>query len=191
MSSLKQKYQQEIVPTLKKEWNLSSHLAVPRLLKVVVNVGLKEAAHDEGVLAKVAEELSKITGQKPAVRRAKKAIAGFKLTEGNPIGLVVTLRGKMMYSFLEKLFQIVLPRVRDFRGTPMSSFDGHGNYSLGIEEQIVFPEVEFVKVDKIRGLEITIVTNTRDDQKAKRLLELLGMPFASQSGAPTKGGQAG
>lgn len=186
MISLREKYQQEIVPLLRKEWHLANSLAVPKLVKVVVNVGLKEAVHDEGVLNKVSEELAKITGQKPTVRRAKKAIAGFKLGKGNPVGLAVTLRRQRMYAFLEKLFQIVLPRMRDFRGTSMASFDGRGNYSLGIEEQIVFPEVEFAKIEKLRGLEITLVTDTKDDEKAKRLLELLGMPFASQSEAQGK-----
>lgn len=177
MLSLFEKYQKEIMPTLQKELDLSSPLAVPRIIKVVVNIGLKEAAHDEGVLKKATEELAQICGQKPQVRRAKKSIAAFKITEGNPIGLKVTLRGRRMYDFLEKFFNIVLPRVRDFRGALLSGFDGHGSYTLGLDEQMVFPEVEFTKIEKIRGLEISIVTNAGNNEKARRLLELLGMPF--------------
>ncbi|MDO8551593.1 MAG: 50S ribosomal protein L5 [bacterium] len=184
MVRLAEKYQKEIMPELKKEFALKNILAVPKITKVVVNIGLKEAAHDEGVLNKASEELATITGQKPSVRRAKQSIAGFKLGKGNPVGLTVTLRGARMYTFLDKLFNIVFPRVRDFRGTSVNSFDGKGNYSLGIAEQVVFPEVEFSKIDKVRGLEITIATNTQDDEKAKKLLELLGMPFASAQGKP-------
>lgn len=177
MSRLLNQYRQVVVPALQKEGGLKNVFAVPRMVKVVVNVGLAEAAHKEGILTKVSEELASITGQRPALRRAKKSIAGFKLTKGDPIGLIVTLRGKRMYEFLDKLFNIVLPRVRDFRGLSSLGFDGSGNYTLGLEEQIVFPEVEFAKVEKIRGLEVTIVTNAKTDERAKRLLELLGMPF--------------
>lgn len=191
MSRLLEKYQKEALPILQKEWGLKNFLAVPKVTRVVLNVGLKEAAHDEAVLQKATEELAVLSGQRPTVRRAKQSIAGFKLVKGDPVGLMVTLRGQKMYEFLDKLFNIVLPRVRDFRGLAPKSFDGQGNYSLGIEEQIVFPEVEFSKIDKARGLEITIVTNAGTNEKAKRLLELLGMPFAPQSGAPAKGGQAG
>lgn len=180
MSYLLEKYKKEVVPTLSSELQTKNALALPRLVKVVVNVGIKEAAHDEVVLARAMEELMVITGQKPTVRRAKKSIATFKLVRGNPIGLTVTLRGERMYNFLEKLLNIVLPRVRDFRGASASSFDGHGNYSLGIAEQIVFPEVDFAKVDKTRGLEITIVTTAKTDEVARKLLEPLGMPFAKE-----------
>lgn len=186
MSRLAEKYQKEVLPILQQELGLTHPLAVPRTVKVVVNVGLKEAAHDEGVLNKVSEELASITGQKPAVRRAKKSIAGFKLVEGNPIGLSVTLRGERMDDFLDKLFNVVLPRVRDFRGASTRSFDGCGNFTLGLAEQIVFPEVDFAKIERIRGLEVTIVTNAGNDEKAKRLLELLGMPFAKDDLAQSK-----
>lgn len=179
MTRLYQKYQTEILPTLQKELMIKNSLAVPRIIKAVVNVGLKEAAHDEGVLVKASEDLAQITGQKPAVRKARQSIAGFKLGQGNPVGLTVTLRGKRMYDFLDKLFNVVLPRVRDFRGAPTKSFDGQGNYTLGIEEQIVFPEAELSKGDRNKGLEVTIVTNTRQDEQTKRLLELLGMPFVN------------
>lgn len=180
MSSLLKKYREEIVPVLQKELGVKSSLAVPRAMKVVVNQGLKEAAKDEGVLQKAAVDLAVITGQKPAVRRARKSIAGFKLNKGDPVGLMTNLRGQRMYDFLAKLFNIVLPRVRDFRGLPTSGFDGHGNYTLGIEEAIVFPEIEFVKAEKTRGLEITIVTNTNSDEEARKLLELLGAPFKKE-----------
>ncbi len=177
MSRLAIKYQKEIVPVLQKEWGFKNSLEVPCLLKVVINIGSKEAAHDQGVLLKAQEELAAISGQKPAIRKAKKSIAAFKLVQGDPVGIMVTLRGKKMYDFLDKLFNLVLPKVRDFRGVSLKSFDGQGNYNLGIDEQIVFPELEFIKIDKVRGLEVTIVTNTNDETLAKRLLELLGMPF--------------
>lgn len=180
ISHLAKKYQEEIVPTLKKEFGLVNILAVPKLVKVNVNVGLKEAAHDEGLLTKAVEELAAITGQKPKVCLAKKSIAAFKIVKGNPIGLTVTLRGVRMYDFLDKLLNIVLPRVRDFRGASLSSFDGQGNYTIGLEEQIVFPEIEFTKIEKTRGLEVTIVTNAGTDEKARKLLELLGVPFKKE-----------
>lgn len=185
-SRLFEKYQKEIVSAFQKEFNLGNSLAVPKIEKVVVNLGIKEAAADEAVLKKAVERISLICGQKPKVCQARKSIANFKLGKGDPIGLMVTLRGKRMYDFLDKLFNIVLPRVRDFRGVPPGSFDGNGNYTLGISEQIVFPEVEFDKTEKAKGLGISIATNAKDDQKAKRLLELLGMPFALQSRAQSK-----
>lgn len=160
--------------------------SLPRILKVVVNVGIKEAAKDENLLVKTVEDLAKITGQRPKICRAKKSIAGFKLLKGAPIGLAVTLRGKKMNDFLKKLFSIVLPRVRDFRGLPIKGFDGHGNYTIGIREQIVFPEVEFSKTGKVLGLEITIVTSSKTDEEAKKLLESLGAPFAAAQGEPRK-----
>lgn len=154
-----------------------SNLKKYRVEKVVVNIGLGEGAHDRNVIEVASKDLMVITGQKPALRRARVAVAGFKIRKGDPIGLKVTLRGKRMTDFLTKLFSIVLPRLRDFQGVSLKSFDGHGNYSLGIPEQVVFPEIDYSKIDKIRGLEITIVTNAGSDEKAKELLEDLGMPF--------------
>lgn len=177
MTSFEEKYKKEILPQLVKELGLNNLLAAPRVEKVVVNVGLKEGADDKEVLTSASQILSLITGQKPKLARAKKAIAGFKLQAGDPIGLTVTLRGRRMFDFLEKLFKIVLPRMRDFQGVSNRSFDGRGNYSLGIPEQIVFPEVDYTKVDKVRGLEITVVTTTDSDKQAKKLLTLMGMPF--------------
>ncbi len=174
---LKQLYREEIVPTLMKEFGYSSVMAVPRLEKIVVNIGVGEAVQNAKALDAAMEQLAAITGQKPAVRRARKSIAAFKLRAGMPIGVMVTLRGDRMYEFLDRLVNIALPRVRDFRGVSARSFDGRGNYTLGIREQIVFPEVDYDKIDRIRGLEVTIVTTARTDEEAKRLLELLGMPF--------------
>ncbi|MFZ5365680.1 MAG: 50S ribosomal protein L5 [Patescibacteria group bacterium] len=151
-----------------------------KLLKVVVNVGIKEGASDENLLAKQGEILAKITGQRPKICRAKKSIAGFKISKGAPIGLAVTLRGKKMFDFLKKLFSLVLPRVRDFRGLSSKSFDGHGNYTIGIREQTVFPEAEFSKGEKAMGLEITIVSSSKTDEEAKKLLEAQGAPFKKE-----------
>lgn len=150
--------------------------------KVVINLGIGEGASDKGVIEKASQDLAVITGQKPKIARAKASIAGFKLRAGAPIGLVVTLRGKRMADFLEKLFKIVLPRLRDFQGLSVKSFDGRGNYNLGIAEYTVFPEIDYSKVEKVRGLEVTIVTRTSDDQEAKKLLESLGMPFEKEDG---------
>jgi len=180
MNNLQEKYREEIRPKLAKEFGLKNTLAVPLVEKVVINMGLGEGAQDKGLIEKVSEELKVITGQKPKINKARMAIAGFKIREGDPIGLMVTLRNKRMYNFLEKLFKIVLPRVRDFHGVSISSFDGQGNYNLGISEQIVFPEIDYAKVDKIRGFQITIVTNTDNEVQAKRLLEEMGMPFAKE-----------
>lgn len=177
---LEEKYKKEIVPKLAKEMGVKNPLAVPKIEKIVLNVGLGEALKDRGVLEKVSKQLAAISGQKAVVTLARRSIAGFKLRKGNAIGLKVTLRGRRMYNFLEKLITIVLPRVRDFRGVSPKSFDGFGNYTLGIKEQIVFPEIEFTEIDKIRGLEITIVTTAKDDRWGKRLLEFLGMPFQSE-----------
>lgn len=176
--NLLEKYQQEIIPDLQKEMGVKSRMAVPKIIKVVINIGLKEAKDDKKLIDLVGDQLQIISGQKPKLCRAKKSIAGFKLSKGQPIGLAVTLRGKRALFFLEKLFAIVLPRVRDFSGVNPSGFDGHGNYSLGISEQIVFSEIDFAKIDKTRGLQVTIVTDTNDDKLAKLLLEKLGMPFA-------------
>jgi large subunit ribosomal protein L5 len=178
--SLFEKYLKEIVPALQKDLGVKSPMAVPRITKIVLNVGLKEAKDDKKILEVVSSQLSAISGQKPRVNRAKKSIAGFKLGKGQPVGLSVTLRGKMAYNFLEKLFAIVLPRVRDFNGVSTTSFDRMGNYSLGINEQIVFTEIDFSKIDKVRGLQINISTNAGSDDKARMLLTKLGMPFAKE-----------
>lgn len=175
--NLKQKYFEEIRPKLQVELGLQNIMAVPKLVKIVVAVGLKEALSDKKVLEIVSEQLVAITGQKPIVRRAKKSIAAFKLREGEPIGLSVTLRGDRMYDFLEKLVAIVFPRVRDFHGISAGSFDGQGNYTFGLSEQIVFLEIDYAKIDKIRGLETTIVTTAKNDTEGLALLKALGMPF--------------
>lgn len=176
-NNLKEKYQKEIAPKLAKELGLANILAAPKIEKIVINIGLSEAMEDKKTLEASSHDLAVITGQKPKVNKARRSIAGFKLRAGQPIGLMVTLRGQRMYDFFEKLVAVVLPRLRDFQGVSLKSFDRQGNYSLGIPEQIVFPEVDYARVDKVRGLEITIVTNAHTDEKAKRLLELLGMPF--------------
>jgi len=173
---LKDKYLKEIKPELKKMLK-TNIMAVPYLKKIVVNVGLSEALTEPKVLDRVGEQLKAITGQKPKLNKAKVSIASFKLRAGEVIGMMVTLREKRMYDFFEKLARIVLPRVRDFRGLKVSGFDGRGNYNLGLKEQTVFPEVEYDKIDKVRGLEITFVTNAQNDDTAKILLEKLGLPF--------------
>lgn len=178
MESLQKTYQTDSMPKLQKEFGITNVMAVPKLVKMVVNCGLGEALKDKKVLEKMAAQLAVITGQKPAVARAKRAISTFKLRAGDPIGLKVTLRGRRMYDFLTKLITIALPRVRDFRGVATTSFDGKGNYTLGITEQTIFPELEYSLVDKVRGFEITFVTTAQTNEPAKRLLELLGIPFA-------------
>ncbi|MBI3384920.1 50S ribosomal protein L5 [Candidatus Gottesmanbacteria bacterium] len=177
MANLLDKYRQEVAPKLKTELKLGNILAVPRLLKITLNVGVKEALTDKKVIDKVVEEIGLIAGQRPVVKKAKKAIAGFKLRQGDPIGVMATLRAKKMYDFFEKLVKIVLPRVRDFRGVAEKSFDQQGNFSLGFSEQIVFAEIDYDKIGKIRGLEVNITTSAKTPQEGKRLLELLGMPF--------------
>ncbi len=174
--TLKDKYLKEIKPELQKMLK-TNIMAVPQLKKIVINVGLGEALTDHKVLDRVSEQLKAITGQKPKVNRAKVSISSFKLRAGDAVGLMVTLRGRRMYDFFEKLVRIVLPRVRDFRGVKLSGFDGRGNYNLGLREQIVFPEIEYDKIDKVRGMEITLVTSATDDKAAKILLEKLGLPF--------------
>jgi len=181
MSFLFENYKKEIVPILMKEMGIKNPLGVPKLEKIVLNVGLGEALKDKAIINKVGKELAVISGQKPVVTLARKAIAGFKLRKGNIIGLKVTLRGERMYNFLEKLITIVLPRVKDFRGISPRSFDGFGNYTLGIREKIVFPEIESAEIGKVRGLEITIVTTAKNNKTGKRFLELLGMPFEKRS----------
>ena len=177
MSRLKDKYNDEVVPALKKEFGYSSAMAIPRLKKVVLNMGLGEAIYNIKVLEKAAEELALIAGQKAVIRKAKKSIAGFKLREGMPIGCTVTLRRDKMYEFLDKLFNVALPRVRDFRGLPNKMFDGRANCSLGIKEHIIFPEIDYDKIDKIKGLNITIVTSGDTNEEGMFLLKSLGMPF--------------
>lgn len=177
MPRLKDKYKEEIVPTLQEEFGYSNVNQVPRITKVVVNIGLGEALQNAKALENASEDLAVITGQRPVVTRAKKSIASFKLREGNPIGLKVTLRGTRMWDFLDRLMNISLARQRDFRGVSPDSFDGRGNYSLGLAEQLVWPEIVYDKIDKIRGMEINIVTTAQADEEGRRLLDLLGMPF--------------
>lgn len=176
-STLRQHYLSEIVPTLMKEMGYSNIMQVPRLTKVVLNTGLGEAIQNSKALDATAEEMAAIAGQKPVLTRARKAIANFKLREGLPIGCMVTLRGERMYEFLERLFTAALPRVRDFKGVPDAAFDGRGNYSLGVREQIIFPEIDLDKVEKIRGLTICINTSAKTDAEGRALLAALGMPF--------------
>ncbi len=180
MNVLKERYQKEVVPALMKELNLTNIMQVPRISKVVVNIGLGEALDNPKALEAASGDLMKITGQKPVITKARRSIAAFKLREGRAIGAMVTLRGERMWSFLDRVMNIVLPRVRDFRGVSADAFDGRGNYTLGLREQIIFPEIEYDKVDKVRGLEITIVTTARTDDQAAALLQLLGMPFRKE-----------
>ena len=177
MNRLKEKYNNEIIPSLKEKYNYSTVMAVPRLEKIVVNIGVGDASQNSKLLEASMRDLELITGQKPLATKAKKAIAGFKIRAGQPIGCKVTLRGEKMYNFLDKLFSIALPRVRDFRGVSADSFDGRGNYSMGIKEQLIFPEIEYDKIDRLRGMDIIFVTTAETDEEAKELLTLLGMPF--------------
>lgn len=174
---LKDKYKNEIVPILMKEFNYKNIHQVPKIEKIVINMGVGEGARNPEIIEKHAQELAKITGQKPIITKAKKSISNFKIRRGMPIGIKVTLRGARMYNFLYKLINIVLPKVRDFRGLDPNSFDGRGNYSFGLSEQLVFPEISPDEVKRIQGMDITIVTTAKTDQEAKRLLELFGMPF--------------
>ena len=174
---LKERYKNEVAPALFNELNLDNVMDVPRMSKVVVNVGVGEALDNAKALDAAVEDLTKITGQKPVITKARKSIANFKLREGRAIGVKVTLRGDRMWSFLDRLMNVALPRVRDFRGISPNSFDGRGNYTLGLREQLVFPEIEYDKIDKIRGFEISIVTTAHSDDAARRMLQMLGMPF--------------
>ena len=178
MARLKKKYQEEVVPAMIKEFGYKNPLQVPRLEKITLNVGLGEATQNIKVLDAAAAEVTAIAGQKPVITRAKKAIANFKLREGVPIGCMVTLRRERMYEFLDRLIHVALPRVRDFKGVPDSSFDRRGNYSLGLREQIIFPEIQADKVEKPRGLTVSIVTTAKTDREGKALLKHMGMPFA-------------
>jgi large subunit ribosomal protein L5 len=173
------RYDAEVVPALQKEFGYANPMEVPRLAKIVVNIGLGEALTNAKALDAAVGDLASITGQKPIVTRARRSIAQFRLRTGNPIGAKVTLRGQRMWDFLERLTRLALPRIRDFRGVPGKSFDGRGNYSLGLREQLAFPEIDYDKIDRLRGLEVSIVTTARTDEESKRLLQLLGMPFAS------------
>jgi large subunit ribosomal protein L5 len=174
---LRERYLRDIVPALMRDFAYGNRLAVPKLSKVVLNMGLGEAVQNAKIIDSAVEELTAIAGQKPVVTRAKKAISNFKLREGLPIGVMVTLRGERMYEFLDRLVSVALPRVRDFKGVPDRSFDGRGNYSLGIREQVIFPEINLDKVDKIKGLTVVICTTARTDAEGKALLRHLGMPF--------------
>jgi large subunit ribosomal protein L5 len=177
MSRLKEKYSAEVVPSLRKEFGYKNVMAVPRITKVVVNMGLGEGTQNAKIVDTGAEELTKITGQKASVTRATKSIAQFKVRKGMPIGAMVTLRGQRMYEFIDRLVSIALPRVRDFRGVSPRGFDGRGNYTVGLRDQLLFPEIDYLKVDKARGMNISFVTTAKTNEEARRLLQLMGMPF--------------
>jgi large subunit ribosomal protein L5 len=177
---LKDRFRKEVAPVLMKEFDFTNPMAVPHLHKIVVNMGVGEATQNSKVLDPAVSELGQITGQKPVVTRAKKSIAAFKVREGMPIGAMVTLRGDRMYEFFDRLVNVVLPRVRDFRGVSTKSFDGRGNYTLGLKDQLIFPEIDYAKVDKQKGMNVTIVTTAANDNQARALLKHLGMPFTAQ-----------
>ncbi|MFV8829671.1 50S ribosomal protein L5 [Alkalihalobacterium sp. APHAB7] len=177
MTRLKEKYNSEIVSSLVEKFNYPSVMGVPKVEKIVINMGVGDAVANPKALDKAVEELTQIAGQKPLITKAKKSIAGFKLREGMPIGAKVTLRGERMYDFLDKLIRVSLPRVRDFRGISKKAFDGRGNYTLGVKEQLIFPEIDYDKVDKVRGMDIVIVTTANTDEEARELLTQMGMPF--------------
>ncbi len=177
MNHLRERYQKEVAPALLKTLNFENVMQIPKVKKVVVNVGVGEALDNPKALEAAVEDITKITGQKPIITKARKSIANFKLREGRAIGVKVTLRGDRMWDFLDRLINIALPRVRDFRGVPTDAFDGRGNYTLGLREQLVFPEIDYDKIDKLRGLEISIITSARTDEEGHQLLKLLGMPF--------------
>ena len=178
MARLKEKYVKEIMPALQKEFDYTNVMAIPKLDKVIINIGLGEAVQNDKAVDAAVGDLTIISGQKPLVTRAKKSIAGFKLREGMPIGVKVTLRGDRMYEFVDRLFSVALPRVRDFHGVPSKSFDGRGNYSLGLKEQLIFPEIDYDKIDKIRGMQVVFTTTAKTDEEGRALLAQLGMPFA-------------
>ena len=178
MSRLREKYTKEVVPAMMKDGGYNNPMQVPRLKMVVLNIGLGEAIQNQKALEGATNDLAQIAGQRPVVTRSKKSIAAFRLRSGMPIGAKVTLRGERMYEFFDRLVSAVLPRIRDFQGVPRNAFDGHGNYTLGFKEQIVFPEIDYDKVDKIRGLQVCIGTTARTDEEARRFLELMGMPFS-------------
>lgn len=175
---LKTRYQTDVAPTLQREFHYRNGMEIPHLTKVVVNIGLGEALQNARALDTAADDLRAITGQKPIINRAKRSIANFKVRQGNPIGLSCTLRGDRMWEFLDRTINAALPRIRDFRGLSRTAFDGRGNYSLGLREQIIFPEIDYAKVDHFRGLQINIITTAKSDEEGRRLLQLLGLPFA-------------
>ena len=179
MNRLREKYQKDVVPALKKEFGYTNVMAIPKVTKVVINMGLGEATSNAKIIDTAADELGKITGQKAAVRRATKSIAQFKVRQGQPVGVMVTLRGERMYEFLDRLVSIALPRVRDFKGISGKGFDGRGNYTLGLRDQIIFPEIDYMKVDKVRGMNVSVVTTAKTDEEARKLLQLIGLPFRS------------
>ena len=177
MSRLRERYEKEVIAGLKKEFGYDNVMAIPKITKVVVNMGLGEATQNAKIVDTGADELGRITGQKPVVRRAKKSSAAFKVRKGQPIATSVTLRGERMYEFLDRLVSIALPRVRDFRGVSPKGFDGRGNFTLGLKDQLLFPEIDYMKVDKARGMNVSVVTSARTDEEARKLLQLMGMPF--------------
>jgi large subunit ribosomal protein L5 len=177
MSRLREKYQKEVMPALQKEFGYTNVMAIPRVTKVVINMGLGEATSNAKIIDTAADELGKISGQKAAVRRATKSIAQFKVRQGQPVGTMVTLRGQRMYEFLDRLVSIALPRVRDFKGISAKGFDGRGNYTLGLRDQLLFPEIDYMKVDKARGMNVSVVTTAKTDEEARKLLQFIGMPF--------------
>jgi large subunit ribosomal protein L5 len=177
MTRLKEKYQKDVIPALQKEFGYKNVMAVPKLEKVIVNMGLGEATANAKLIDTGADELARITGQKPVTRRAKKSIAQFKVRKGQPVATMVTLRGERMWEFLDRLMNIALPRVRDFKGVSPKGFDGRGNYTLGLRDQLLFPEIDYMKVDKARGMNVSVVTTAKTDQEARKLLQFIGMPF--------------
>jgi large subunit ribosomal protein L5 len=180
MSRLRERYEKEVMPALEKEFGYGNVMAIPRVQKVIVNMGLGEATQNAKIVDTGADEVGRITGQKPVVTRAKKSIAQFKVRKGMPIGTMVTLRGERMWDFLDRLIAVALPRVRDFRGVSPRGFDGRGNYTLGLKDQLLFPEIDYMKVDKARGMNISVVTTATTDEESRKLLQLLGMPFRNQ-----------
>jgi large subunit ribosomal protein L5 len=180
MSRLKDRYEQDVAPSLQKEFGYRNVMAIPKIEKIVVNMGLGEATQNAKIVDTGADEVARITGQKPVTTRAKKSIAQFKVRKGMPIGSMVTLRGDRMWNFLDRLISVALPRVRDFRGVSPKGFDGRGNYTLGLKDQLLFPEIDYMKVDKARGMNISVVTTAKSDEESRKLLQLLGMPFRTQ-----------
>lgn len=174
---LKERYKSDVAPALREQYGYANVMQIPRIIKINVNVGLGEALTDANALDRASEEVSAITGQKVMITRAKRSIANFRLREGNPIGVMTTLRGDRMYEFLDRLVSAALPRIRDFQGLNPNAFDGRGNYSLGVREQLIFPEIEYDRVDKVRGMQVTIVTTAKTDEEGRKLLELMGLPF--------------
>ena len=177
MSRLKERYEKEVAPALKKEFGYANVMAIPKIEKIVVNMGLGEATQNAKIVDIGADEVARITGQKPVTTRAKKSIAQFKVRKGMPIGAMVTLRGERMWDFLDRLIAVALPRVRDFRGVSAKGFDGRGNYTLGLKDQLLFPEIDYMKVDKARGMNVSVVTTAKTDEEARKLLQFIGMPF--------------